>query len=844
MVPSRRSQPIWRSVIGPVSLGLLWPSLLCGFWFVFLSEFGNPLQVGAANLRAEDAPAATAEVVKLERVSFEDELTRARVVVAGQVVVDQELVHLGPFQVQADRELVAFDLIPTGSETADFAEVQVFAMDTGEQVAAFAGHGPAWNEQGQLAFTGPSRVAMTFDVQTREVSAAAGDPEAEAEPEADAPVAIQSLPADFRPTTIKVRHHSRNHCRPNTPVDQVEEIPLGEYVARVLPAEVPPSWNLSALRAQAIAARTYALNKVFHNRNGKYPFDISDWANHQMMCDYRNPRTDEAAASTAGLILSPLADPPVLPINALYSAENAHPTRKHGSLAYLDSVPDVNALGKVRRGHGWGLSQLGAQRFAKQGRNFCQILGHYYRRISLNNLDAPDTRLGCLIVNDQSGFAAGAGLHIRAVASLNATELTVEIHRLAQDNAPVWASYANPEAAAPSASAETPDAPVEAAADAATGTEDASAEPEPEAAATPPPPTDSEEPGVAAQTEEAATPTPDPPAETDAETVAEERTEDRAAAALAWPVTLDMTARELLWLLPPELAAGDALEVKLKNGTEILDTVNVVVDRTGPRRITFALLNAEATDDGEALSARAAPGTRISVGRNWIWEQSAMYFSDNSGALVQDPAASDGVLWYGDPTRHQAGTWYGPYTSLLPAGQSYRALFQLKLGAFPPATSNPLAADATQPIARLDVAHAQGLKILGFRDLYLTDFSFASAYATVPVDFHLFEAVTDLEFRVSWRDTYPLAWDNVSVVTYPFADWAQSALPLPLVPGTPVQDLRVVAFDEADNISTLFALNLGTMPSGATAAASGEDCSWLGDCRRAAINLAMPEAIE
>ena len=841
MVPSRRSQPIWRSVIGPVSLGLLWPSLLCGFWFVFLSEFGNPLQVGAANLRAEDAPAATAEIVKLERVSFEDELTRARVVVAGQVVVDQELTHLGPFQVQAARELVAFDLIPTGSETADFAEVQVFAMDTGEQVAAFAGHGPAWNEQGQLAFTGPGRAAMTFDVQTREVSAAAGDPEADAAQAEDAPVEIQSLPADFRPATIKVRHHSRNHCRPNTPIDHVEEIPLGEYVARVLPAEVPPSWNLSALRAQAIAARTYALNKVFHNRNGKYPFDISDWANHQMMCDYRNPRTDEAASSTAGLIISPLADQPVLPINALYSAENAHPTRKHGSLAYLDSVPDVNALGRVRRGHGWGLSQLGAQRFAKQGRTFCQILGHYYRHISLNSLDAPATRLGCLIVNEQSGFAAGSGLHIRAVASLNATDLTVEIRRLAKDNVPVWASYANPDGAVQSASAEAPDASAEDSADAAVRTEDVREEPEPEA--TPQPPADNEAPGVAPQTQEAATPTPDPSTETEEETAAEERTEDRAASAPAWPVTLDMTARELLWLLPSELASGDALEVKLKSGTEILDTVNVVVDRTGPRRITFALLNADATD-GETLSARAAPGTRISVGRNWIWEQSAMYFSDNSGALVQDPAASDGILWYGDPARHQAGTWYGPYTALLPADQSYRALFQLKLGAFPAASPHPLDADATQPIARLDVAHAQGLQILGFRDLYLTDFSFASAYATFPVDFHLFEAVTDLEFRVSWHDTYPLAWDNVSVVTYPFADWAQSDLPLPLVPGTPVQDLRVVAFDKADNISTLFALNLGTMPSGATAAASEEDCSWLGDCRRAAIHLAMPGAIE
>ena len=50
MVPSRRSQPFWRSVIAPASLGLLWPSILCGFWFFFISEFGNPLSAAAVGL--------------------------------------------------------------------------------------------------------------------------------------------------------------------------------------------------------------------------------------------------------------------------------------------------------------------------------------------------------------------------------------------------------------------------------------------------------------------------------------------------------------------------------------------------------------------------------------------------------------------------------------------------------------------------------------------------------------------------------------------------------------------------------------------------------------------------
>lgn len=44
-------------------------------------------------------------------------------------------------------------------------------------------------------------------------------------------------------------------------LDKVEKINIEDYLVGVLPAEMPPSFNLEALKAQAVAARTFILNR-------------------------------------------------------------------------------------------------------------------------------------------------------------------------------------------------------------------------------------------------------------------------------------------------------------------------------------------------------------------------------------------------------------------------------------------------------------------------------------------------------------------------------------------------------------------------------------------------------
>ena len=63
----------------------------------------------------------------------------------------------------------------------------------------------------------------------------------------------------------------------------IEEIPFEEYIVGVLAGEMPVSFELEALKAQAVAARSYALTKINQNTNNEY--DVIDTINNQVYLD-------------------------------------------------------------------------------------------------------------------------------------------------------------------------------------------------------------------------------------------------------------------------------------------------------------------------------------------------------------------------------------------------------------------------------------------------------------------------------------------------------------------------------------------------------------------------------
>lgn len=61
----------------------------------------------------------------------------------------------------------------------------------------------------------------------------------------------------------------------------VNKLNIEDYVKGVLPHEMSPDWPMEALKAQAVAARTYALYHILKN-NGQLPFDVDNTTKYQV----------------------------------------------------------------------------------------------------------------------------------------------------------------------------------------------------------------------------------------------------------------------------------------------------------------------------------------------------------------------------------------------------------------------------------------------------------------------------------------------------------------------------------------------------------------------------------
>jgi len=143
----------------------------------------------------------------------------------------------------------------------------------------------------------------------------------------------------------------------------VNHLPLETYVASVVGSEMPSSWSMEALRAQAVAARSYALAHMARPANRHWHLgDNTRWQAYKGL-QTSNTRTRQAVSSTGGLILSYQG----AIVESLYAATREISLEAHGQL-------------------GASMSQHGAQELAVQGRRYNEILGHYYQGASLARL--------------------------------------------------------------------------------------------------------------------------------------------------------------------------------------------------------------------------------------------------------------------------------------------------------------------------------------------------------------------------------------------------------------------------------------------------------------------------
>lgn len=163
----------------------------------------------------------------------------------------------------------------------------------------------------------------------------------------------------------------------------INNLTLEEYLLGVVPCEMPRTWNFEAHKAQAIAARSYAVANL--GKRKKYGYDLKDTPEDQAYggASSESARTNKAVIDTNGQVL--VQGRKV--IKAFYCASAGGYTVNSGDvwmrdLPYLKSVPSFD--GSVRKmGHGIGMSQYGANNLAGMGYNAYQILGYFYRDVQL-----------------------------------------------------------------------------------------------------------------------------------------------------------------------------------------------------------------------------------------------------------------------------------------------------------------------------------------------------------------------------------------------------------------------------------------------------------------------------
>ncbi|MDX1522474.1 MAG: SpoIID/LytB domain-containing protein, partial [Anaerolineae bacterium] len=162
----------------------------------------------------------------------------------------------------------------------------------------------------------------------------------------------------------------------------VQVMPLEEYLRAVVPAEIPALWAAEAVKAQAVASRTYAQYAIEHPRhpNADICTNPAHCQNYELTRIHE--RSDVAIQATEGVIARYNGNT----INALFSANCGGHTFNseevfQQALPYLRGVPCPDKGEK--RGHGVGMCQYGARALADQGRTYDQIIKHYYTGVTI-----------------------------------------------------------------------------------------------------------------------------------------------------------------------------------------------------------------------------------------------------------------------------------------------------------------------------------------------------------------------------------------------------------------------------------------------------------------------------
>lgn len=164
------------------------------------------------------------------------------------------------------------------------------------------------------------------------------------------------------------------------PDGAVVEMTVDEYLKGVVPFEMPPNWPAEALRAQAVAARSYAVSGAAHLDVGA---DVCTTTHCQAWSPTHYDSTDRAVEDTHGVT----ARYQGVIIRAFFHAHCDGRTRSTqeswgSDIPYCRSVACPCGYSSLY-GHGVGMCQHGARALALEGFRYDEILKHFYTGVEV-----------------------------------------------------------------------------------------------------------------------------------------------------------------------------------------------------------------------------------------------------------------------------------------------------------------------------------------------------------------------------------------------------------------------------------------------------------------------------
>jgi stage II sporulation protein D len=240
------------------------------------------------------------------------------------------------------------------------------------------------------------------------------------------PIAASKAPLVFRPGKSPLSLEGREYrgklelTVQNGFLRVVNLVDLESYLLGVVPAEMPFGWPPEALRAQAVAARSYALS---HLLEGK-PFDLYADVRSQVYAGIaaEKPSTTEAVRSTAGRVV--LYEGAIA--STLFHSSSGGRTASSAdvfgvAIPYLVARPDP--WDKTSPHHRWGPVLIGARTLQAK-------LATGVRVVDATAGFAPGGRLRSVVLQTTVGSQIVPASLVRSVLGLRSTWIAIGVVRL------------------------------------------------------------------------------------------------------------------------------------------------------------------------------------------------------------------------------------------------------------------------------------------------------------------------------------------------------------------------------------------------------------------------------